>query len=39
MVNLAVNERIILKWILEKYGDTEWTRFIWLRIGYTGGLS
>jgi hypothetical protein len=30
--------RIILKWILEKYGWMVWTGFIWLRIRTGGGL-
>jgi hypothetical protein len=31
-----VDERIILKWILERYDGVVWTGLIWLRIG-TGG--
>jgi hypothetical protein len=27
-----------LEQILKKYADREWTRFIWLRIGTSGGL-
>jgi hypothetical protein len=34
--DLGVNERIILEWILEKYGGKEWTGCIWLRIGTSG---
>jgi hypothetical protein len=34
----GVNERIILKWILEKWGGRAWTGSIWLRIGTGGGL-
>jgi hypothetical protein len=30
--------RIILEWILEKYGGKLYTRFICLRIGTSGGL-
>jgi hypothetical protein len=29
----GLNERIILKWILEKWVGRVWTGFIWLRIG------
>jgi hypothetical protein len=32
-VNLDVNERIILKWILEKKDELVWTGLLWLRIG------
>jgi hypothetical protein len=32
-----VDERIILKWIFEKW-DGEWIELIWLRIGIGGGL-
>jgi hypothetical protein len=38
MEDLSVNWRIILKWILEKYGGRLWTGFIWLRIRISGGL-
>jgi hypothetical protein len=30
--DLSIDERIILKWILQKL-DVTWTGFIWLRIG------
>jgi len=33
-----INERIILKQILKKYGMRAWTGFNWFRIGSTGGL-
>jgi len=36
--NLGVDGRIILKWILRKYGRKLWTVCIWLRIGTSGGL-
>jgi hypothetical protein len=32
--NLGVDRKIILEWILGRV----WTRFIWLRIGTSGGL-
>jgi hypothetical protein len=35
---LDVGGRIILKWMLEKYGGVVWTGFIWLSIGISGGL-
>jgi hypothetical protein len=28
----------IIKWIWEKYDAVDWTGFIWLRIGTSGGL-
>jgi len=31
-------ERIILEWILGKYGGKVWARCIWLRTGTSGGL-
>jgi hypothetical protein len=34
----GVNVRIILKWILGKYGVRMWTELIWLRIKTDGGL-
>jgi hypothetical protein len=37
--NLAVDERIILKWILKKWDGAAWTGLIWLRIGTGGGFS
>jgi hypothetical protein len=36
--DLCVDERIILEWILGKYGGKVWTRYIWLRIGTSGGI-
>jgi hypothetical protein len=34
-----VHEKIILKWIFEKWdGERAWTGTIWLRIGTGGGL-
>jgi hypothetical protein len=34
---VRVEGRIILEWILNKYGGNAWTGFIWLRIGTCGG--
>jgi hypothetical protein len=28
---------LILKWILDKYGEIVWTALIWLRIGVNSG--
>jgi hypothetical protein len=36
--DLGVDRRIILEWILGKWGRKTWTGFIWLRIGTSGGL-
>jgi hypothetical protein len=36
--NLGVNEWKILKLIIKKLDITVWTGFIWLRIGFSGGL-
>jgi len=36
--NLDVGGRIILEWILGKYGGRVWTGCIWFRIGISGGL-
>jgi hypothetical protein len=36
--DLSVDGRIILKWILNKYGVRVWAGFIWLRIGSSGGF-
>jgi hypothetical protein len=30
--DLGIDGRIVLKWILEKYGGKVWTEFIWLMI-------
>jgi hypothetical protein len=35
--DLGVDMRIILKWIIRKYGGKLWTRCIWLRIGINAG--
>jgi hypothetical protein len=35
--DLGVGRRIILEWILEKYGGKLWTGFVWHRIGSNGG--
>jgi hypothetical protein len=32
------NVKIILHWILGKYGGRAWTEFIWCRIRASGGL-
>jgi hypothetical protein len=34
--DLGVDERIILEWILGKYGGRVWTECIWLRIETSG---
>jgi len=36
--DLGVDGRIILEWILGKFGGRVWTEFIWLWIGTSGGL-
>jgi hypothetical protein len=36
--DLAIGERIILKYILKKLNERLWTGLIWLRIGISGGL-
>jgi hypothetical protein len=36
--DLGVDEKIILEWVLGKQGGKVWARFIWLRIGTSGGL-
>jgi hypothetical protein len=33
-----VGGRIILIWIIDKYGGVVWAAFIWLRIGTSGRL-
>jgi hypothetical protein len=35
--DLDVDGRIILTWILRKWGRGAWTGFIWLRVGTGGG--
>jgi len=36
--NLGVYEKIILEWILWKWGGKVWTVCIWFRIGISDGL-
>jgi hypothetical protein len=36
--DLDVCERIILRWILERWGGVVWPGLIWLRIGTSAGL-
>jgi hypothetical protein len=36
--NLGADGKVILEYILGKYGGNVWTGFIWLRIGTSGGL-
>jgi hypothetical protein len=36
--DLGAYEKIMLEWILGKYGGKVWTECIWLRIGTSGGL-
>jgi hypothetical protein len=36
--DIGVYGRIILEWILGKYGENLWTGFIWLRVVANGGL-
>jgi hypothetical protein len=36
--NIDIGGRIILKWILEKYGRVIWGVLIWFRMGTSGGL-
>jgi hypothetical protein len=37
-VDLGVDGKIILQWILGTHGEKLWSGFIWLRIGVIGGL-
>jgi hypothetical protein len=37
--DLDVKGRIVLTWILMKYGWVIWTGFIWVRTGATGMFS
>jgi hypothetical protein len=34
----GMGERIILKWIFNKWDERAWTELIWLRIRIGGGL-
>jgi hypothetical protein len=36
--DLDVDGRIILEWLLKKYGVSVWTGFIWPKKGSSGGL-
>jgi hypothetical protein len=36
--DLAMNWKVILKWILDKHDRKMWTGFIWLKIETSGGL-
>jgi hypothetical protein len=36
--DIGVDGRIILEWILRKYGEKVLPGFMWLRIGTSGGL-
>jgi hypothetical protein len=36
--DLGVDERILLKWIFERWGGEAWTGLIWLRVGTDGGI-
>jgi hypothetical protein len=38
-IDVGVDGRKILDWILRKWGAKVWTGFIWLRIGTIGKLS
>jgi len=37
--DLGVDGKIILEWILYKYGGEVWTGFMWCKIGISGRLS
>jgi hypothetical protein len=37
--DLSVDEKIILKWFLGKYGLGVWIGLIWLKIGTDGRVS
>jgi hypothetical protein len=36
--DIGVDGRIILEWILGKYGEKVWTKCMWLRIGTSDWL-
>jgi len=36
--DLGVDGRVILKRTVKKYGAGLWSGFIWLKIGFSGGL-
>jgi hypothetical protein len=36
--HLVTEVRIILKWISRRYSVGMWTRFIWVMLGFGGGL-
>jgi hypothetical protein len=36
--SLCVDDKIIIKWILEEGDEIVWTGFIWLRIRLSGAL-
>jgi hypothetical protein len=36
--NLGIGGRIMLEWVLGKYGGKVWSKFMWLRIGSNGKL-
>jgi hypothetical protein len=36
--DIGIDGRIILEWILGKYGGKVWIGFIWPRIGASSGL-
>jgi len=36
--DLGIDGKIILEWILDKFGGKVWTEFIWFRIGSSGWL-
>jgi hypothetical protein len=35
---LGIGETVILKWLLSQNSQKLWNRFIWFRIGVSGGL-
>jgi hypothetical protein len=38
LVNLGVEERALLNWILQKYGIMGWTVLVWFKFGTSGRL-